>query len=72
MHSEKAGSMRLSVALSRKGSRLLTQIASSTTAPKPDPEAGLFYVRDGQLTKDDPFQQTIQQAIAEQAADADV
>jgi hypothetical protein len=59
MHLDRTASLTVAIGMEKKGGRLMTQIKHSAKPPKPDPEAGLFFVKDGELTKDDPWQMSI-------------
>lgn len=54
---DKAGSVTLTLKVTKTGGRLLVAAKVASKAPEADPEAGLYFLGADGLTKDDPFQE---------------
>ena len=53
---DKKGSVVLKLEVGKTGGRLIVAGKVEVKAPEADPEAGLYFLGDEGLTKDDPFQ----------------
>lgn len=53
---DKDGTVTLKLKVGKTGGRLIVAGKVETKAPEADPEAGLYFLGDDGLTKDDPFQ----------------
>lgn len=53
---DRKGSLVLKLGVEKTGTRVLVHVSTEMKAPKPDPEAGLFYAGPAGLSKDDPTQ----------------
>lgn len=56
---DRKGRVSIDISVEKKGERVMVQVNHSTKPPKADPEAGLYFVHKGALTKDDPWQTSI-------------
>lgn len=61
MELDRKGKVTVEIAVERKGGRVMVQVNHTSKPPKPDPEAGLYYLDPNKaaLTKDDPWQTSI-------------
>lgn len=57
---DRKGALTLTVGMEKKGQRVLTAVTYGEKPPKPDPEAGIYFVHPEQgLCKHDPWQTSL-------------
>lgn len=56
---DRKGRVAIEIQVEKKGQRVMVQVNHTTKPPKPDPEAGLYFATDKGLSKDDPWQTSI-------------
>ena len=60
---DKQGSVTLELRLEKTGGRLLVAGKVKAKAPEADPEAGLYFLGESGLSKDDPYQMKFDDAV---------
>lgn len=57
---DRKGSLTVQLKVEKKGGRVMVTVGHEAKPPKDDPEAGLYFVADQGLSKDDPWQARIE------------